>query len=67
MVTDEDRLYYERRAEMALKMAAATEDPDARRSHYTLANLYLDRAFDETPDEDAALADAAEDTRPATP
>ena len=47
MVTDEDRHYYERRAEMELEMAAATEDPNACSSHYALANLYLALVFDE--------------------
>ena len=46
MVTDEDRHYYERRAEMELEMAAATEDPNACSSHYALANLYLALVFD---------------------
>ncbi len=47
MVTDEDRRYYERRAEMELEMAAGTDDPSACASHYTLANLYLALVFDE--------------------
>ena len=46
MVTDEDRRYYERRAEMELEMAAGTDDPNACASHYTLANLYLALVFD---------------------
>ena len=47
MVTDEDRRYYERRAEMELEMAAGTDDPKACASHYTLASLYLALVFDE--------------------
>lgn len=46
MVTDEDRRYYERRAEMELEMAAATENPNACSSHYALANLYLALVFE---------------------
>lgn len=42
MVTDEDRRYYERRAETELEMAAATDHPSACSSHYRLANLYLE-------------------------
>ena len=47
MVTDEDRRYYERRAEMELEMAAGTDDPSACASHYALANLYLALVFNE--------------------
>lgn len=50
-MTDEDRLYYERRAEKQLDMAAATDDPNACSSHYTLANLYLALVFDDTADD----------------
>ena len=49
-MTDEDRRYYERRAETQLDMAAATEDPDVCSCHYTLANLYLALVFDEDAD-----------------
>ena len=47
MVTDDDRRYYKRRAEMELEMAAGTDDPSTCASHYTLANLYLALVFDE--------------------
>lgn len=43
---EEDRRYYERRAEMELEMAAATEDPCACSSHYALANRYLELVFE---------------------
>jgi hypothetical protein len=46
MVTDEDRCYYERRAETELEMAAATDDPNACSRHYALANLYLALLFE---------------------
>lgn len=46
-MTNDDRRYYERRAEMELEMAAATEDPNACSSHYALANLYLALVFEE--------------------
>lgn len=57
MVTEMDRRYYERRAEMELEMAAATENPNACSSHYALANLYLELAFD---DENANETDSTE-------
>lgn len=52
-VTEEDRRYFEQRAEQELEMAAATDVPTACSSHYTLANLYLALVFDD------ATADAA--------
>lgn len=41
MPKDDERGYFERRAEKELLMAAATNDPNACASHYQLANLYL--------------------------
>ena len=52
-VTEEDRRYFEQRAEQELEMAAATDVPTACSSHYTLANLYLALVFDESPTEAA--------------
>jgi hypothetical protein len=46
MMKDDERGYYERRVEKQLLMATATEDRNVCASHYTLANLYLERAFD---------------------
>ena len=44
-MTHDERGYYERRAEQQLLMATATENPNACASHYTLANMYLERMF----------------------
>jgi C1A family cysteine protease len=52
MLTEEERGYYERRAEKQLAMAEATADPGACASHYTLANLYLDLAYEPDSAED---------------
>ncbi len=52
-MTEEDRRYFEQRAEQELEMAAATDVPTACSSHYTLANLYLALVFAD------ATADAA--------
>ncbi len=49
MVTEEDRNYYERRAEREIAMAAANDDTNACASHYALDNMYLALAFDEEP------------------
>ena len=46
MPTNDDRGYYERRAEKELSMAEATVDRNACASHYELANRYLELAFD---------------------
>jgi hypothetical protein len=53
MMTDDVRGYYERRAEKQLLMATATDHRDACASHYTLANLYLERASAIAEAEDA--------------
>ena len=45
MPTNDDRGYYERRAEKELSMAEATVDRNACASHYELANRYLELAF----------------------
>lgn len=46
MLTDDERGYFERRAEKQLLMAAATGDRNACASHYELANLYLGLVYD---------------------
>jgi hypothetical protein len=46
MLTDDERDYYERRAEKELLMASATDNQQACASHYTLANLYLELAYE---------------------
>ncbi len=50
MPTDDDRDYYERRAEKELSMAEATGNRNACASHYALANRYLELAFADEAD-----------------
>lgn len=38
-----DAFYYEARAEEELELAQAADHPEAVRSHYLLAGIYLDR------------------------
>ncbi len=47
ILTEDDRGYYERRAEKELSMAEATGDPNACASHYELANRYLELVFEQ--------------------
>ncbi|NTS63584.1 hypothetical protein HRV97_00245 [Sphingomonas sp. HHU CXW] len=54
--TDDDREYFNRRAEAEIEAASATENPAACRAHYQMAELYLERAFSD--EEDAASEDA---------
>jgi hypothetical protein len=42
---DEDRTYYEDRAEAELACAQKSEDPAAVRAHYALAGYYLDLVY----------------------
>lgn len=44
MQSDDERSYYEARAEMQLRLAAATTNPAVCASHYALANMYLELA-----------------------
>ena len=53
---DDDREYYNRRAEAEIEAASATENPAACRAHYQMAELYLERAFSD--EEDATSEDA---------
>jgi hypothetical protein len=46
MLSAEDQMYFERRAEHELKMAVATEHPGACHAHYMIASSYLDRLAD---------------------
>lgn len=52
-----DRRYYRRRAEAELKAASTTENAEACRAHYQLAELYLDRVY---PPAEAPPANDAE-------
>lgn len=40
-----DRRYFRRRAEAEIRAAEGTENPDACRAHYQMAELYLDRVY----------------------
>lgn len=42
MITDDDRDYFQARAEAEIELAQRAEHPDAVRSHYLLAGYYLD-------------------------
>lgn len=41
-MSDEDRAYFQQRAEAEIALAQKAEHPDAARSHYLLAGYYLD-------------------------
>ncbi|HEV2748224.1 MAG TPA: hypothetical protein VGW34_13105 [Allosphingosinicella sp.] len=57
-MSDEERLYFTRRAEEELQLAQRGEHPKAVAAHYQLAQLYYDRAFGE------GLGDADRDHQP---
>lgn len=42
---ERDRAYFYRRAETELALAQKAETPAAVKSHYTIANEYLERAW----------------------
>ena len=42
---EQDRAYFYRRAETELVLAQRATNPAAVRSHYTIANEYLERAY----------------------
>ena len=46
---DDERSYFEERAEAELEAAKKAGHPDAARAHYHLAGYYLDRAFNPDP------------------
>ncbi|SEL26263.1 hypothetical protein SAMN05216382_1668 [Sphingomonas palmae] len=56
---DDDREYYNRRAEAEIEAASATENPAACRAHYQMAELYLERAYSDESDETAGENAAA--------
>lgn len=56
MRTEDDRDYYNRRAEAEIEAASATENPAACRAHYQMAELYLERAFSD--EDEVAASDA---------
>ncbi|WP_019515757.1 hypothetical protein [Sphingomonas sp. Mn802worker] len=47
---DDDREYYNRRAEAEIEAASATENPAACKAHYQMAELYLERAYSDEGD-----------------
>ena len=56
---ERDRAYFYRRAETELELAQKAETPAAVKSHYTIANAYLERAWEDgeppvTEEEEAA-------------
>lgn len=48
-MTEDDRSYFERRAEAEIALAQRAEHPQAVRSHYLLAGYYLDLVHSEAP------------------
>ncbi|WP_294354480.1 hypothetical protein [uncultured Sphingomonas sp.] len=56
---EDDREYYNRRAEAEIEAASATENPAACRAHYQMAELYLERAYSDEGDEAAGENAAA--------
>lgn len=55
---ERDRAYFYRRAETELELAQKAETPAAVKSHYTIANEYLERAWADgeppVPEDEAA-------------
>lgn len=45
MLDEDERGYYERRAEKEILMAAEAADPRVCASHYNMANLYLSLVY----------------------
>ena len=61
-VNERDRAYFYRRAETELALAQLATTPAAVKSHYTIANEYLDRAYadgEAPPGEDEGAEEAA--------
>jgi hypothetical protein len=48
-MTEDDRNYFERRAEAEIALAQSAEHPGAVRSHYLLAGYYLDLVHSDEP------------------
>lgn len=46
---DDERAYFEERAEAEIEAATSADHPNAARAHYYLAGYYLDRAFNSDP------------------
>jgi hypothetical protein len=56
--TEDDREYYNRRAEAEIEAASATENSAACKAHYQMAELYLEKAYNDA-DEPTAGDDTA--------
>jgi len=48
-MSDNEKNYYQQRAEAEIALAQQAEHPDACRSHYLLAGYYLDIVHNEAP------------------
>jgi hypothetical protein len=48
-MADDEKDYYQQRAEAEIVLAQKAEHPDACRSHYLLAGYYLDIVHNEAP------------------
>jgi hypothetical protein len=46
---EEDRAYFEQRAEAEIELAQKADHPDVVRAHYELAGYYLDRVHGTPP------------------
>lgn len=58
-VTNDDRAYFERRAEQQIERARESDDPRSVAIHYALSELYLERV--DAAREEEADADADDD------
>lgn len=59
MITDDDRAYFQTRAEAEIELAQHAEHPDAVRSHYLLAGYYLDLVHCDVPMDEELQQQAA--------
>lgn len=50
-MSDDEKDYFQQRAEAEIALAQKAEHPDACRSHYLLAGYYLDIVHNEAPAE----------------
>ena len=60
-MADDEKDYYQQRAEAEIALAQRAEHPDACRSHYLLAGYYLDIVHNAAPEE---AAEHAKETPP---
>ena len=58
-MSDEERAYFQTRAEAEIAQAQAAEHPGAVRSHYLLAGYYLDRVHSEDEQDPEPQSDVA--------